>query len=312
MIKVQSVNTCVLSKIFSVLPLKYRIAYENLKSEERARLFEIRIREDKPCSFTVSGKTVVMTDTFGKIIKSTQQEIEEIVLSLCGGSLYNFTQQIKCGYIPFYGTRVGVSGDGYYEGDEYRGLLKITSLNIRIPRFFLDTAREFSEFVFLEGIENTLGVLVISPPGCGKTTFLRSLAMNISKIQNGKRAPKRVCLIDEREELYNKTYFESCVCDVISGVSKIQGIEMTTRSMSPEIIVCDEIGNEQEAKLLRNASNCGCYIAASVHGTCLEDVLCKKHFRNLIRDGVFKTAHVLNFENESVIGKTVFLKDIIK
>ncbi len=312
MVKVQSVNSSVLCKIFSVLPGRYRRAYDNLKNEERQKVTEIRIRENRPCSFTLSEKTVIMTDNYGEIIKSTSREIEEIVLSLCGGSLYNFTEQIKCGYIPFYGTRVGVSGDGFYEGKEYKGFLRITSLNIRIPRFFLDTAREFSEFVFKEGIENTLGVLVISPPGLGKTTFLRSLAMNMSRLQDGKRAAKRVCLVDEREELYNKTYFESCVCDVISGVEKVQGIEMATRSMSPEIIVCDEIGNEQETKLLKHASNCGCYIAASVHGRSLEDVMRKKHFRNLFRDGIFKTAYILNRENENVIGKTIFIKDDIE
>lgn len=309
MVKVQSVKSSILYKIFSVLPEKYRIAYENLKYDEKLKVTEIRIREGRPCSFTVAENTVVMTDNSGEILKSTQQEIDRIVMSLCEGSLYNFTEQIKCGYIPFCGTRIGVSGDGFYDGKEYKGFLKITSLNIRVPRFFLDTAREFSEYVFKEGVENTLGTLVISPPGCGKTTFLRSFAMNMSRLQQKKGIPKRVCLIDEREELYNKAYFETCVCDVISGVAKIHGIEMATRSMSPEIIVCDEIGNEQETKLLKYAANCGCYIIASAHGRSLEEIMQKKHFGNLFRDGIFKTAYILNREKENITGRTVLLKD---
>ena len=126
----------------------------------------------------------------------------------------------------------------------------------------------------------------------GKTTFLRALAAGLSDYsENG--FGKRVCIIDERGELYNRKKLLSGFCDVISGIPKLKAIEMVTRTMSPQVIVFDEIGNEGEAELLCSAYSGGIYIAASVHGNSLSDVSAKNGIRKAINSGVFKTAYLM-------------------
>lgn len=294
--------------ILSALPERYRNAYYGLSENERNGITEMRIRADMPCSFTTLGRNIVMRENGGgRILVSDKKEIEAIVYRLCEGSVYSFAEHMKRGYIPFGAVRVGISGTAFFTGSKMQGFNSVSSLNIRIPRY-INTAGDMLSYIEREGIENSLGVIAISPPNCGKTTFLRSLAKGLSdtKVKN----PMRVCLIDERDELYSPDFFRPCICDVLSGIPKAEAIELATRTLSPQLIICDEIGNEAEAELLLEAVRGGVYLAASFHGTGVSELLRKKHLKGLICSGAFKTARISHSCCDFALSRIERLSDI--
>ncbi len=279
-------------KILGCLPYKYTAAYNGLDGYRRKNLTEIRIRADSPCSFTTGKENIVMRDIDGNIIVSDTEEIAEITEKLCAGSVYSRASQIKDGYIPFCGTRVGVCGLGSCIDGEYTGQRRITSLVFRIPAFLQDAADKAYDYIIKGGFENTMGILAVSPPNCGKTTFLRALAARLSAVEPFGLG-KRVCIIDERGELYSRSMMKDCLCDVICGIPKTRALEMAIRTMSPQVVIFDETGNEAETELLCNAYSGGVYIAASVHGNGLQNVLYSRGMRAAFDKGVFSTVYLM-------------------
>ena len=101
-------------------------------------------------------------------------------------------------------------------------------------------------------------------PNSGKTTFLRDLAKQLSQGKNGRYI--KVCAVDERDELFSKSAKSRGVnTDVLTSYPKSLGIEIATRTLSPELIVCDEIASGDEVRAVRGGLACGCAFALSVH-----------------------------------------------
>ncbi len=303
-VKIKKTEVPFCDRVFSVLPEKYKEAYELLSTEEKLALTEIRLRAFMPCTFTVAGMNIPMRNgKTGELISCTLRELEEIVSEVCRGSVYSYSEHIKNGYVPFCGTRIGLSGTACTENGEIKSFTGFSSLSIRIPGFVADAADGMLKYVFDNGIENTLGTIAISAPNCGKTTFLRSFAAGLSRVFSTKREQAlRVCIADERQEIYSEKLFKNCICDVISGVPKAKAVEMAMRTLSPQIIVCDEIGSDSEAEMLCSAYSGGIYLVVSMHGTDLCDLYRKKYMRKLVEAGAFKTAYILERKQEKILG----------
>lgn len=128
-------------------------------------------------------------------------------------------------------------------------------------------------------------MLIISPPGGGKTTLLRSLARYIGSYKdNG----LRTVIIDERCEIDRDDYRESKV-DVLSGYKRHDGIEIAVRTMSPEVIMCDEIFSGDDSDALTGALGAGITVFATAHGGSLSDVMKRDCIRRLVELGAFST-----------------------
>ena len=127
------------------------------------------------------------------------------------------------------------------------------------------------------------GTLIYSPPGVGKTTLLRALAQRFSR---GERA-MRVVLADSRRELADGEFSSDTMISVLSGYPKGKDIEIATRSLNPQMIVCDEIGNEREARAILSAAACGVPVIASVHGDNLSQLIRRPGVDLLHANGVF-------------------------
>jgi stage III sporulation protein AA len=242
--------------------LPYRLLEELRAKARDGRIEEIRLRRGRRASLTLPGKNLVLNTVLDGA------EIDGTLTGMCSGSLYAYSDTINKGYVSLPGgVRVGVCGRANCEGERMIGVHEISSLVIRIPH----RARRVGEVVcrLLREFKRERGVLIYSPPGVGKTTLLRGI---ISLLSSGEH-PLRTAVVDTRGELAFSVGGEDLCVDVLSGYPRALGIEIATRTLSAEVIVCDEIGDYTEAMALVSSHNCGVPLIASAHAGSAEELL---------------------------------------
>lgn len=271
-------------KLYKFLPMRIYLIMLKLNKTTANNITEIRLRTGKPFSLTIGSKNLTV-DESGRLcsisegVRITREDMIECLSKLTRSSLYSFDDTIRNGFIPLgEGMRAGVCGDCVRNGNEIRNFSEITSICLRVSRFFPDFAHKLIRYYDENGLR---GALVISPPGIGKTTFLRSAAYLLSI---GKK-PYRVCLADERNELY-VAEMENCLIDTVRNISKAKAMEILIRTMSPQIIVCDEI-SFSEGESVKQLQNSGITLIASCHGESIDGVMKKRYIREMTEDGVF-------------------------
>ena len=302
-------------KITECLPFTVRSALNRLSADTLEKIAEIRLRAGNITTVTLAGENLYITDTgLSKLptrpVRVTAADVEEFIYKFCGGSVYAYENTVKAGYITRHGIRAGLCGTAVLKNGAVCGFSQITGVNIRLPHHIYGCAAALAEALRKSGFPGHAGVLVVSPPGVGKTTVLRDLAIHLSRPDahaGSARKFYRICLIDERSELYLPEYFSGCAVDVFDGVPKAEGLECAARVMAPEIIICDEIGSKADADIIRNAHMGGIVFIASMHGASERDVFAKSAVRSLCEDGVFSHLYLLSREGESVSGKLIAL-----
>ena len=232
----------------------------------------------------------------------TDDDMRYIVRSLCGNSMYSHAESIKEGFITTSdGIRAGVAGRAVTENGSITLVSDISSVVLRIPRRFPGAAIDF--YNLMERMKWQGSALVYSPPGGGKTTLLREL---VSMLTDGSRY-KRVAVVDTRCEI--------CVglskgnCSVLSGYPRRKGIEIAVRTLSPDIIICDEISTSEDAEAALGCLGSGVTLIASIHGT-NEDVFRRKIVKELLPHGLFKVYYGVTKDREALRGKVTYAKDV--
>ncbi|MBR4770224.1 MAG: hypothetical protein IK090_04770 [Clostridia bacterium] len=167
------------------------------------------------------------------------------------------------------------------EGGKVVGIRRIGSVVIRVARA-VPGAGEFAERVFRRS-GCRLGLLIFSPPGCGKTTVLRDLALRLS---TGPR-PLRTAIVDCRGELSGDWYGRGACVDLLTGCGKGEGIAIATRTLSPDVILVDEIGGENEVAAILSVEGGGVPIVATAHGSSLARLCSASPVSPLLRAGIF-------------------------
>lgn len=279
---------------------------------------EIRIRVNVPVVILAKGKEFFVTEN-GQVTAISNQmgslqpkDLEEIVFHICRSSLYAYEEELKKGYLTIEGgCRIGITGQAVLD---HSGMLKTIKnpsfLNIRIPHEIYGAAAAVLKHLYIEGeIKNTL---VISPPGYGKTTFLRDLVREVS---NGNLYGKgmQCCVIDERSELAGSfrgvpQLDVGMRTDVLDGCPKAVGMMMVLRSMSPQIIAVDELGTAEDIKALFSVIRSGCKMLATIHGDGIGDIKTKGFLNEVIREKVFERYVILSKEHSMDIYDKEFCK----
>ena len=266
-------------KILNMLPASVRYELFSLEaqySDFEAQLSEIRLRADRLCSLCYAGKNLLLAS------RVSRDELACALRLMCGGSVYAYSETLREGYVTVHGGyRVGVAGRAVYEEGYTVGVGDVSSICIRVPHS-VRGAGDFAVRVW-HRLPSRSGMLIYSPPGNGKTTMLRDIACQLS---SGKDA-LRVCVVDSRGEIDGGLLSSSCLVDVLEGYGKAQGIEIATRSLSPELIICDEIGGYDEAMAILDVQSCGVPLIASVHGESIEQIMSRNTVALLAKSGIF-------------------------
>jgi len=273
-----------IEELYKYLPARICSPALKLSKQFTSQVDEIRLRCGLPVSFTFRGENRFI-DQFGRLCRlenalcAEREDIDECVAALTRSSVYTYEECIRLGYIPLDGgARAGVCGESVYSPDGARGIPRIDSVSLRVSRFVPEAARDLCRVLRRVGLR---GTLVFSPPGGGKTTYLRSAAYLLASGTNA----LRVGLADERNELFVPE-MRGCLIDPVRGLPKANAIELLTRTMSPQVIICDEIGVSGAEELLA-AQNSGVCLIASCHGNGFEEIMRRPQIALLVREKVF-------------------------
>lgn len=287
-------------KIFS-LPVRRILQKADLNFGE---LQEIRMRINSPLMIRQRGKEYKLTEE-GKLLRCNGNEqyekenihyvdrceLMETMEYIAGYSLYAYEDELRQGFLTIQGGhRVGVAGKILMEEGKVRSIRYISFLNIRLAHQVEGCADKVMPFIVENG--EVCHTLIISPPCCGKTTLLRDV---IRQISNGNAwcEGKNVGVVDERSEIggayqgvpQNDLGIRT---DLLDCCPKAEGMMMLIRSMSPEVVAVDEIGDYGDIKAIESVLNCGCRLIATVHGSSVEDIEKKPLLQKMVKEHVFQ------------------------
>lgn len=265
--------------------------------EDFETISEIRIRQNGPVQI-IKGHENFYLDKSGNFIQNPEngvsikaKEFEDLFNHICRYSVYAFEEELKNGYLTVAGGhRIGIVGQTVWDGKQIKSIKCLNAINIRIAHEIKGVADAVLPFLF--EAKELKSTLVVSPPGYGKTTLLRDL---VRKVSNGSKFCKaqKISLIDERSEI------ASCYLgvaqndvgihtDVLDACPKANGIMLVLRSMSPQVIVVDELGSEEDYRAIQQAFYLGCKMIATIHGTDYETLKKNEDLNRMLIKGGFE------------------------
>jgi len=282
-----------------------------------SKLYEIRLRVNQPICVNYSNKIYYLsleglTNLEENAIVCSKNLIDSIVLKSSNFSLYTINEDIKRGYITLKnGIRIGVVGEVVSENDSIKTIKDFNALNIRIPHEIKNCSLNVLNYLIDNG--QVLNTLIVSSPCGGKTTFIRDLCFQLSE----KKYPINILLLDERNEIsaLNKgvaTMNVGKFTDILLYSSKKMGFENGIRSMSPNLIVTDEIANKEDCESLVYASNCGVNLLATTHAKDIEELKDKNIFQEILRKKIFKRFVVLSQKNGAGTVEGIFDENLVR
>lgn len=299
--------------LLQLFPMEYREFWKRVAGDEEV-LQEIRLRADRPMIIVgrqgerFLDKNGNYTAFLEEAVCTSERELAQILQHVCHYSMYAFEDELKQGFLTVAGGhRVGIAGQAVMDEEHVRTIKNISFLNIRISHQIKGAADNVLPHIYRNG--EVLNTLIISPPGCGKTTLLRDL---IRQVSDGNRYGPGKCVgvVDERSEIagcfqgkpQNDVGMRT---DVLDACPKAIGMMLLLRSMSPGVIAVDEIGSTADMEAIHMASCCGCKILATMHGDSVRDVEKKVGMERLFREQLFEKFLLLGRENGCPVIKAV-------
>ena len=267
-----------------------------------AGMEEIRIREGRPLMIYSSGRNYYLrhdgtTSHYPKeAYWITHRDTERILQRISNYSIYAVEEELRNGYITLEGGhRVGVAGKAVLENGRIKTLKHISSFNIRISREIVGSAGKIMRYITSNtGVYHTL---ILSSPQMGKTTLVRDIARQLSDGFPGFPGIK-VGSVDERSEIagcyrgvpQNRVGLQT---DVMDACPKAIGIMMMIRSMSPAVIITDEVGKAEDVDAIEEALNAGVKIITTAHSGNIDDARRRPILSRLLEKKIFQRIIVL-------------------
>lgn len=264
--------------MLEIMPVRMRGEMEERYTFEEVR--EIRIRIGKPVTLIKRTGEEEIRLFHGKS-EITKDDIREISGYLMGYSMYAYEEELRQGFLTLKGgNRVGICGETVVEEGKIKNIKNISSFNVRISHEIRGCADGIMKYC-------DKSVLLISPPGRGKTTLLRDILRQLAD-----REGENVGIVDERSEIGGcylgkpQNHLGKRV-DIMDGCPKAEGMLLLLRAMAPTVIGVDELGKKEDVDAVLRVAGCGVRIMATVHGESVEQVKSKEILKELWEQQIF-------------------------
>ena len=267
-----------LASALALLPRELREAADALR---RKQAEEFRLRAGRPPTVLAGAREEPLSDA-----PVTPEMLRSVIDAATRSSFHAVTDELRRGFIAAAGgVRVGVCGTAATDGGVL-ALREISSVSIRVPRQIRSAGGE------IIGRLGNGSVLILSPPGAGKTTFLRELVRTVSD------AGERVGLADERGEVAAVSngvpqFDVGRSTDVLTGAPKAEAAMMLLRAMNPQVIALDEISAPEDVRAVLQIAGCGVRVFATVHAASPGELRRRALFRDVMEARIFEKAVVI-------------------
>ena len=245
----------------------------------KGQVYELRLRAGQPVQLIAAyGRGWLKgSGDFGmpeEALRMTPGQMEETLFLASGRSMQSAMESICKGFLPLPGgARLGVAGTAAGVGGKVMAVHSISALNFRFPAFIPEAADPI-----LRAVRFPTSLLIAGKPMSGKTTLLRAL---IARLGNG----MKLAVLDERGEL-TPLPEGAFSADLLTGYPKAEAIELAVRTLSPELMVCDEL-SPMESEAVLQALHSGVPLVATVHAGSLAELLSRDWVCTLLKAGAF-------------------------
>lgn len=285
-----------LSYAMALLPDRLKAAVLSAGQGEREKITELRLRRGRSLSAVLYGREYFLTydgrfmNSSDGAVEVTAEDISQVFTRAFRGSVHSFPREMAQGYITCEGgNRVGFCGTAVSDRvGEVTSVKDISSINIRVAREVIGSAEPIFDRVFSDGLAS---LVIASPPCGGKTTVLRDLCRLL-----GER--RRVSIIDERGELASVYDGEpqndvGARSDIFNAYDKSAAVVTAVKVMSPDVLICDEIGAKGDLEALEYALNSGVRLVCTCHAADFDDLKKRPAVGRLMKQGYFDFAAML-------------------
>ena len=287
--------------LMKVMPNPIKLGLTHLSAKQKQQLEEIRLRVGGPLILKMRGIEYGLDDhgicNLGEGLEMTRQLITSILHYMSDFSLYAIEDELRQGYMTIEGGhRVGLVGKVVLENNRIKTLKFISGMNIRIAHEILGCSEQVMPYIVAR--DKIFHTLIVSPPGCGKTTLLRDMIYQLSEGYKG-YGPFTVGVVDERSEIaacyqgvpQNHIGMRT---DVLDSCPKVEGMRMLLRAMAPQIVAVDEIGKGEDCEAIQEMLNAGVSILCTVHGKDEKECLRRPYLKELMEQGLFERIIILS------------------
>lgn len=275
---------------------------------------EVRIREGRPLEINSAGRHHFL-DRQGRLTLRpeeayipTREDTHRLLDLISNHSLYTMEEELRKGFITIPGGhRVGLTGRTVLSGGKVEHIRDISGFNVRIAKEIQGAADGMLPHLLDRKRKRVMHTLILSPPQHGKTTLLRDLARQISYGKWGNSAVHwpgmKVGIVDERSEIAGclrgvPGFDVGPRTDVLDGCPKAEGMMMMIRSMSPDVLIVDEIGRPEDAEAVIEALHAGITVIATAHGSSVQDLRVRPALFGLLENRLFEMYAVLHRNGE--------------
>ncbi|EDL62687.1 stage III sporulation protein AA [Bacillus sp. SG-1] len=277
-----------MEEILSIVPTAIAEKIIAMPTHIQPLIEEIRIRIDRPLEVTARGIPYFLPYVV------TKKDGEQLINKLANHSFYTLEEELKRGYITIEGGhRVGLAGKVILDGGKVKAIRHLASFNIRVAREAIGIAAPLIPSLYKNRWKHTM---IIGAPQTGKTTMLRDIARIVSTgfpEESIPIPPYKVGIVDERSEIAGCVHGVPQLqfgprIDVLDACPKAEGMMMLIRSMSPDVIIVDEIGRREDGQAILEAVNAGITLIMTTHGHSLEEISKRPYLKEIIEMNVIE------------------------
>lgn len=277
---------CPFDQAASFLPFDMRQVALSVSNQNKERAEEFRLRVGRQMSITMPEGEMAVSGC--KMI--TSNDLRSVLEIATQASAHTALEHVRNGFVTVRGGhRLGICGTAVLKDGAIHNLRCISSLNIRIAKQIPGLGNDLVHRIRRQS--KLPSVLVLAPPGAGKTTILRDLIRGLSSGVGGR--PLRVGVVDERGEL--AAFWDGVPqldvgqhTDVMDGCGKAEGLMMLLRGMNPQVLAVDEITAPNDVEAMGTASGCGVSLLATAHGRSVDDLRRRPLYAELIQKQIFQ------------------------